>query len=303
MNLWQTVRSVLRRARAASLLLALSLVLSAAPVFAQGAPAEPSEKAGRVWVGMDGQPLPFKTEEEALEFLRTAKVGSMKIIGQGITLPRLAVLEKDGVRMHAVFRDVDEEKDVFRGSAGTTEMFFRDSYLFEVAAYELSRVLGLDFVPPAVERKVNAQRGSLQVWVENALTDFSRVRKKINPPDLERWRVGLRQMHAWDALIYNTDRNAGNILYGPDWKLWSIDHTRSFRRFNELKEPGQVTGCDRTFWEKLRTVDDETIRTHLKPYLRKYEIDGLLKRRQKLVELIQKLINERGEDAVLFTLR
>jgi len=299
---WRIAANTFRRISGMLGVLLFGLAWSSVPARAQGGPATSPEHPSHVWTGPDGNPLPFKSEEELLEFMRTAKMGSLKIVGSGINLPRTAILEKDGVRMKVIFRDVDEQKDIFRGAAGTTEMFFRDSYLFEVAAFELSRLLGLDFVPPAILRKYASQNGSIQVWVENAMDDAGRMRKKINPPDQERWKQGLRQMHAWDALIYNIDRNFGNILYGPDWKFWSIDHTRAFRRYYELKDPRLVTGCDRTFWEKLHSVDDETLRAHLKPYLQKYEIDGLLKRRQLLVALLQKLIDEQGEDKVLFTL-
>jgi len=266
-------------------------------------PAAAPEKPRRAWNGPDGNPLPFKSEEELMEFMRTAKVVSMRTIGQGITMPRKAVLEKDGIRMHAIFRDIEEQRDRFTGAAGTTELFFRDSYMFEMAAFELSRLLGIDFVPPTVSRRLQGQSGSMQVWVENALDEGKRTRQKVNPPDVEYWRQELGMMRAFDALIYNTDRNVGNILYGPDWKFWSIDHTRAFRRHDTLKDPHLVTACDRTFWEKLHSVNDETIRARLKPYLQQYEIDGLLKRRKALVALIQKLINERGEDKFLFSLR
>jgi hypothetical protein len=48
-------------------------------------------------------------------------------------------------------------------------------------------------------------------------------------------------------------------------------------------------------------VEDAAVTEVLKPYLRPYEIESLLKRRQKLIIHIQTLIDEKGEDAVLFT--
>jgi hypothetical protein len=36
-------------------------------------------------------------------------------------------------------------------------------------------------------------------------------------------------MRVFDQLIYNTDRNTGNVLYDTGWRLWGIDHTRAFR--------------------------------------------------------------------------
>ena len=49
-------------------------------------------------------------------------------------------------------------------------------------------------------------------------------------------------------------------------------------------------------WEKLRTLDDVTIKQGLKPFLNVYEIEAVLKRRQKLVAYFQSEVI-RGADA------
>ena len=51
----------------------------------------------RVWVGPEGQPLPFGTDEEILEFLRTAEVVDIENIEIGVTRPRRITLEKGGI--------------------------------------------------------------------------------------------------------------------------------------------------------------------------------------------------------------
>ena len=56
------------------------------------------EKQPRPWLDPDGKPLPFKSTEEVLEFLQTAKVIKNKKIKEGITHPRRLLLEKDGLR-------------------------------------------------------------------------------------------------------------------------------------------------------------------------------------------------------------
>ena len=75
----------------------------------------------------------------------------------GVTFPTKLLLEKDGVRADAVFRDVDEDRPTPTFGGGRDELYFRDSYIFEPAAYELSRLLGLDNVPPATLRKLDEQ--------------------------------------------------------------------------------------------------------------------------------------------------
>lgn len=43
---------------------------------------------------------------------------------------------------------------------------YRDAAIFESAAYELSRLLGLGRVPPVVERSIDGQKGTLQIWMQ-----------------------------------------------------------------------------------------------------------------------------------------
>jgi hypothetical protein len=237
-----------------------------------------------------------------MEFLRTARLIRFKEIPEGVTQPRKALLEKDGVRMHAIFRDVNKDKPMQRLASGTVVMNFRDSYIFEPAAYELSRLLGLDNVPPVVLRKFRGKRGSLQAWVENTMTERSRIRDNLKAPDKVLWSKQIWNRRVFDNLIYNTDRNQGNIVIDRNWKVWLIDHTRAFRREKELRNPEMVIQYDRKLWEKLKALDKKAVRKRLKKLLRPPEIKGLLWRRDKLVQHIQKLIKERGENKVLFTL-
>lgn len=264
---------------------------------------EPAAAPAHVWLGPDGQPLPFKSDEELLEYLRTAKVMTVKGIGKGITAPEKVVLEKNGVRANAHFNFVSEDKPVAVLRTGETVMNFRDSHTFQCAAYELAKMLGLDNVPPVVPRKVNGRSGSLSIWIEKAFTERERLAKKIPPPDAERWSKQVMIMRIFDALIFNTDRTQENILIGADWKLWMIDHTRAFRREDTITEQSRIGQCERTLWKKLQALDPAEVRARLKEHLRGPEIDGLLKRHAKLVAHLRALIEQRGEEAVLFDLK
>ena len=51
---------------------------------------DPRPGAGEFWKDPDGNPLPFQTDEEIIEFLRTAEIESIEDIGIGVTKPRRA---------------------------------------------------------------------------------------------------------------------------------------------------------------------------------------------------------------------
>ena len=259
------------------------------------------------WLDPDGKPLPFQSNEEVEEFLRTAEIVSRERVGAGLNNPLKVLLEKDGIRMHAIFRDVHVERSQMPLSHGRTSFFFRDDAIFECAAYELAKLLGLDTVPPAVGRRIRGQQGTLQAWVENVSTEKAMREKADVPPigGINRWRwiMQRQNIHIFDNLIYNEDRNTGNILIDSDWKLWMIDHTRGFQRWKELMNPEQVQFAERSLWEKLQALDETVVRAKLKDFLKPAEINGLIERKGLLVDHIQKLIDDRGEKAVLFTLR
>ncbi len=262
-------------------------------------PTAAASAGSHVWLDVEGKPLPFQSDAETLEFLRSAKVVEDKGIPQGITGPRKLLLEKDGVRAHAVWRRVDEEKRIAEMAMGM-QLFFRDSYIFEPAAYELSEMLGMHVVPPAVLRKYNGESGSVQIWVEKAMTETDRSGKKIAIPDVGRWNRQMNRMNVFDQLIYNTDRNRGNIIITGDWQVWLIDHTRAFRRIDKLLDPKVVKQCERTMFEKMKALDEPTLQQRLGPYLRRPEIKTLLKRRDIIVKVLTQLAAEKGENQVFY---
>ncbi len=283
------------------LLVGILAAQARAAVAAIGEPQAATPAVAMRWTDPEGKPLPFQSEDELLVFLSTADVKSEKQLTGGVTFPTKILLEKDGVRANAIFRDVNEEKLVASFGTGRSELYFRDSYIFEPAAYQLSRLLGLDTVPPATLRKLHNKRGSVQIWVEHAMTEGQRIKDKLTAPDEKRRNKQLQMINVFDALVYNADRNRGNILITPDWKLWMIDHTRAFRRNPDLQNAAALKQCERGMYERLKALDEAVVREKLKEYLSTFEMDALLKRRKLILERLDKVIAERGEEQVLYT--
>ena len=207
----------------------------------------------------------------------------------------------DGVVHDAQIQTVEIYKPSHPTARGT-ELNFRDSYQYNIAAYRLSRMLKLDMVPVSVERKVEGKSGAVTWWIDNVLmSEKTRYLKKIAPPDRLAWNRQIYCVRVFDQLIYNTDRNLGNLLITEDWKLWMIDHTRAFRRHKKI-DPKQLVGCDRQALEAMRGLSFEALHRELGGYLNKSEITALLARREAIVEHFDAPIQARGESAVLFDL-
>lgn len=253
-----------------------------------------------VWRDDDGRPLPIQNEDEILEFLRTADVVDVKKISIGINGIYKVQLEKDGVRLWAGFRNVNVTRPPAQHSGRVVNKYFRDAAVFEVAAYRLSRMLGLNAVPPTVQRRLFDSKGTLQLWIENALMEKARRERNIGPGSATRRIFQLQNMKVFDALIENEDRNLGNMLWDGQWRLWMIDHTRSFRTSSAPPTLPMVQACDRHVFARLKALDREAVEEQMDGLLSGWQLKALFKRRAALVDHLEALVQARGESRVLY---
>jgi hypothetical protein len=181
------------------------------------------------------------------------------------------------------------------------EFNFVDSYKYNIAAYRLAELLGVDdMMPVYVERKWKGQTGSLSWWLPVKMDDADRVAKKIEPPDSDKWNKQMFRIRVFDELIYDSDPNLTNVLIGEDWTLWRIDFTRAFRTTKDLRVPKDLVKCDRQLFEKMKALKGDEVAEKTRNYLNKSEVNGVMARRDKIVATFQALITEKGEQQVLY---
>lgn len=240
------------------------------------------------------------------DFLKTAKVVAQRQLtgAEAVTNPWVLTLEKDGVQRRALWKNV----------LGERVGGFKETWKGEIAAYRLSRLLGVHMVPATVEREFQGDRGSCQIWVDSWNNLETVLKKKLNPPGIKAMYFSreLCFQRAFDNLISNEDRHQRNYLIMDDWRMILIDHSRSFRTtkkfttkliYDEKFKEGPnfiMATLPRTFVDALKALTAETIRTAVGEYLTDEEIAATMARRDLMIAWLDKRIVELGEMKVLY---
>lgn len=182
--------------------------------------------------------------------------------------------------------------------------FVADSYSYGLAAYEMDKLLDLNIIPPSVEREVDGQKASLMLLIDREMDEGGRRLRKIKPPDPEKFFNTLEEIKVFEYLVYSEslckESDLEDVLITPQWKVWRVDFSEAF-----VPSPGLIQGCEiircsRKLYQNLVSLKDKMIKSKMKKYLNNEEIDALLKRKKLIIKTIRKLIEEKGEKAVLF---
>jgi hypothetical protein len=244
---------------------------------------------------------PTLTKEQMKQFLLTAKVIKSAAAHKGITNTLRLTLTDGTITHDAHFQPIDEHAMTKEMASGHTEMNFVDSYKYNIAAYELAAMLGLDdMVPVYVQRNYDGKTGSFGWWLPVKMDEADRLKQKIPVPDPDSWNKQMYRVRVLDQLVYDTDANLTNVQIGEDWKIYRIDFSRSFRPYKDLQSPKDLVQCDRQLFTKLKALDGNELAVRTKGFLTKQEIQAVMARRDKIVDHFQKLIAEKGENEILY---
>jgi hypothetical protein len=241
------------------------------------------------------------TKEQIKHFLLTAKIVGGKQTEKGVTHPWRLTLSDGTITHDASFQSIDDHQTNMQFSSRDIEINFVDSYKYNIGAYALAELLGLDDILPVyVERSWKGNSGSLSWWLPVHMDEAERRKEQIYAPDTEAWNKQMYRVRVFDQLVYDKDANLTNVLIGPNWEIWRIDFTRAFRLSKDLKAPAELVRCDRQLLEKLKALDANELASHTKHYLNKDEVKAVMARRDKIVAHFQQLIADKGEDQVLY---
>ncbi len=154
-----------------------------------------------------------------------AELPHMKVLGvlHGASnytfLSELEPVPPAGLR--AVYKPARGESPLWDFEAGTL-------YRREVAAYELSKVLGWPAIPPTVVRREAPHGvGALQLFIE---ADGRHFLSQQQHHDGVWTRVAL-----FDVITNNADRKSGHCLFDARDNVWVIDHGLTFHVDHKLR--------------------------------------------------------------------
>lgn len=258
-----------------------------------------------LWLGGPGpaqaqDPAPALSAAEMEAFLLEAELTDIRDAGAGVTGSQRASAS-DGRLTHDVhIQSVDIRRSRFVARGARVELNFRDSYLYNIAAYRLAVLLGIDNVPMSVLRRVDGRPAAVTWWVDDvAMTEGERVDQRAMGPDPARTSRQFYTQYVFDELIQNRDRNRGNTLWTTDWKMWLIDHTRAFRQDVELTKPDQLQRIDRELLDALRVLTAEAVDAALGDVLSGGERSSVMRRRDLLLQHFDDRIARFGERGVV----
>lgn len=244
------------------------------------------------------------TGQEAVDFLATAEAVSKPedFDDFAITSPRRMELSDGIVTLRVIFKDENTlHRGIFRYGDGREVPMVKDSYHHEIAAYELAQMLGFEMVPPCVERKLFSRKGSLCLWVEEAITEAERKERAIEPPDRRLFNQQLFDLRLFQQLIGDQDfSNIRNILVDRNFRIYKVDSSMAFHPENALIDQLNSSVYSRRLLTAIKSLDRAQLNERLKPSLIKAEIRSLWNRRERILEQAQELIAEHGEDKILY---
>lgn len=238
-------------------------------------------------------PLPPSSGELLERFLLEARVTAVnKELQSGRMGAWLVTLDDGKTTRKAFFKSVRRPRPTLMPA----------SYTYELAAFELDKLLGLELVPATVERQIDGRSGSLQLFLEGVETEKSRLLKNLQPPNLQAYQDQLDEITLLENLTCTPRQDLGDILIQTDtWRVWRVDFSEAFMPATELQPERLIRRASRRFVKALRNLDEALARRRLARYLNTSELEALFKRRQLILDEIDRLIKEKGEAAVLFS--
>lgn len=259
-------------------------------------------------------------------------------------------LSTDRLQQHKLLKDILKNGRIIEATKNPVSQFGHESYLLklqdpkskrvidslfkprvqgdsegwhrvpiELVAYELSLLLGMDYVPPVAYRDGGIDV-DYQHYDEGAFIYYAKNARSLKNYSYDDWHVPkdvlLSDTRILDVLLHNSDRHHGHFLFGEHWVdghfdrdgQWHgsgrpilIDHAAGFREealvtmeHENAFKTGPVRCVSNRTYLRLRFLDFKTIKDVVQNHLSDAEVVQLLQRRDRICAYLDELVNRQG---------
>ena len=190
----------------------------------------------------------------------------------------------------------------------------------EFVAYQLGRQLGTDLIPPVAYRRAitlgshHFNEGAFLFKVPRT-HPLGKVDSRIwdlefNYEKLDK-DLFLSDARIIDVLLQNPDRHINNFMRGKHWvdgvyRPFLIDHAASLKSgfdiritSNDAFKNGPVVVFRKRTIDHLRNLESKDLRA-LSEFITEKEIQGILERKERILQQVDQLIAQNGAEQVIF---
>ena len=185
--------------------------------------------------------------------------GEIEVIGRLVQASNASLFCKltlENKECHAIYKPIAGERPLWDFPNGNLASR-------EVATFKVSEALELNCVPLTLLREGPFGLGSFQLWIDDIEEVGERYSERSD---------GLRKLALLDAVVNNTDRKIGHLLYKGN-QIYGCDHGVTFHEDFKLRTVlWQFAGLPFNEDEKLKL---QNFNCDLSEYLTKFEIEAL----------------------------
>ena len=190
--------------------------------------------------------------------------GEIEVVGRLVNASNASLYCKVG-SVSAIYKPIAGERPLWDFPSG--HLAWR-----EVATYKVSQALDLNCVPPTIMREGPFGDGSLQLWIEDC--------EEIGERYLDK-SIGLRKIALLDAVVNNTDRKIGHLLF-KDNSVFGCDHGVTFHEDYKLRTVLWQFADQNLEESELNSL--RNFKVELDSYLNQREIEALNERIANLLK-------------------
>jgi len=115
---------------------------------------------------------------EVERFLREGKMGARRAISVGVNGTESAPMDDGKIQHRGHITTLDVRKDSFITDS-VSEINFKDTWKFNMAAYKPAKLLDFPLIPPSVERNDGGRPADVTWWIDDAIMEGERKQTNL----------------------------------------------------------------------------------------------------------------------------